>query len=257
MKPESPVKQSPDLQHAISLKLLDGKLHLAPLKDPQKVLDVGTGTGVWAIDFSEEYPDAEVLGTDLSPIQRDYAPPHLRFEIGDAEDEWDYDRPFDYIHGRYMCPFISDPAKLFRRAYENLAPGGWVEFMEVIIYWQAIDDSLKGRAVKRWNDLLLEGIQRMGRDALSGLAYKRHMADAGLVNVVEKKFALPTSPWAKGKEEKFLGALQQMNTLQGIEAITTSVFSKGLGWTSEQIDEFLVEVKKDVADKRIHSFIPM
>ncbi|KAI8247308.1 Secondary metabolism regulator LAE1 [Colletotrichum sp. SAR 10_77] len=35
----------------------------------KRVLDVGTGTGLWAIDFADEHPDAEVLGTDLSPVQ--------------------------------------------------------------------------------------------------------------------------------------------------------------------------------------------
>jgi hypothetical protein len=36
----------------------------------ETVLDIGTGTGAWAIDFADEYPKAEVIGTDLSPIQR-------------------------------------------------------------------------------------------------------------------------------------------------------------------------------------------
>ena len=31
------------------LQLHDDKLFCAPLKDPQNVLDVGTGTGIWAM----------------------------------------------------------------------------------------------------------------------------------------------------------------------------------------------------------------
>ena len=59
-----------DFQHAIFQRTLGGKLHLAPIpKDVQNVLDVGTGTGIWAIDFADEYPSARVIGTDLSPIQ--------------------------------------------------------------------------------------------------------------------------------------------------------------------------------------------
>ena len=42
-----------DLYHHIFLLLLGGRLHSAPLENPQKVLDVGTGTGIWAIDFAE------------------------------------------------------------------------------------------------------------------------------------------------------------------------------------------------------------
>jgi methylase of polypeptide subunit release factors len=32
------------------LHLCEGRLHYAPLKNPQQVVDIGTGTGVWAID---------------------------------------------------------------------------------------------------------------------------------------------------------------------------------------------------------------
>lgn len=33
---------------------LENKLHLAPIgSDPQNVLDIATGTGIWAIDFGK------------------------------------------------------------------------------------------------------------------------------------------------------------------------------------------------------------
>jgi methylase of polypeptide subunit release factors len=54
-----------DLHHEIMLQLLDGQHHLAPLDNPQRILDIGTGTGIWAIDMAYRYPSAEVIGTDL------------------------------------------------------------------------------------------------------------------------------------------------------------------------------------------------
>jgi methylase of polypeptide subunit release factors len=54
-----------DMHHEIMLQLLGGKLHLAPIDTPQKILDIGTGTGIWAIDAADTYPSAEVVGTDL------------------------------------------------------------------------------------------------------------------------------------------------------------------------------------------------
>jgi methylase of polypeptide subunit release factors len=37
------------------LLLLCQSLHLAPIRNPHEILDIGTGTGIWAID-SESNP---------------------------------------------------------------------------------------------------------------------------------------------------------------------------------------------------------
>lgn len=39
--------------HHIYLMLLKGELFQAPIKDPKRVLDLGTGTGLWAIEYAE------------------------------------------------------------------------------------------------------------------------------------------------------------------------------------------------------------
>jgi len=39
-------------------------------------MDVGTGTGIWAIDMADRFPNAQVKGIDLSPIQPNWVPPN-------------------------------------------------------------------------------------------------------------------------------------------------------------------------------------
>lgn len=56
------------------LLILRDPIHL---DSPQHILDIGAGTGIWAIDSANKYPSAEVIGTevigtDLSPIQRSW-----------------------------------------------------------------------------------------------------------------------------------------------------------------------------------------
>ncbi|KAI3528403.1 hypothetical protein CSPX01_16238 [Colletotrichum filicis] len=60
-----------DLQQQQFLHSVDGNLGLSPPNQDdypaKRVLDIGTGTGIWAIEFGELKPEAEVIGIDLSP----------------------------------------------------------------------------------------------------------------------------------------------------------------------------------------------
>lgn len=38
-----------DMKHAMIVNLCGGRLHYAPLENPHEILDIGTGTGIWAI----------------------------------------------------------------------------------------------------------------------------------------------------------------------------------------------------------------
>ena len=58
-----------DLSHHMFKITMGDKLYLAPIGKPATVLDIGTGTGIWAIEMGDNFPDAEILGTDLSPTQ--------------------------------------------------------------------------------------------------------------------------------------------------------------------------------------------
>jgi trans-aconitate methyltransferase len=135
-----------DLLHHVRNLVLNDQLFRTPLgESPQRVLDVGTGTGIWAIDFADSFPSAEVTGTDLSPIQPSWVPPNLRFIVDDAESPWLYSvkRPFDFIHARDLAGAITDWPRLIRQSYEHLRPGGWIELQEFEVTLRADDDSMR------------------------------------------------------------------------------------------------------------------
>jgi methylase of polypeptide subunit release factors len=60
-----------DLNHHLCLLLLDDELHFTKLPEDKsiRILDVGTGTGIWAMDMGDKFPNAHVIGNELSPIQ--------------------------------------------------------------------------------------------------------------------------------------------------------------------------------------------
>lgn len=108
-----------DLMHLIFTMAADGYLHLAPINwHPQRILDIGCGTGAWCIEMSDAYPSAEVVGVELSPSQPTLVPPNLTFQIDDFDDEWTYSRSFDYIHARLLAGRIRDWPRLLRQCFE-------------------------------------------------------------------------------------------------------------------------------------------
>ncbi len=48
-----------DLTHQMFRLVLNDRLHLAPIENgPIKILDIGTGTGIWAIEMGNALPRA-------------------------------------------------------------------------------------------------------------------------------------------------------------------------------------------------------
>ncbi|KAF4122900.1 putative methyltransferase [Geosmithia morbida] len=97
-----------------------------------QILDVGAGNGIWAIEMAKRYPQADVLGVDLSSalLPKD-VPPNLTFEIADMAEPWP-PRLYDYIHLRNVADGgIRDWERLVAEAVAHLQPGGKVEFSEI------------------------------------------------------------------------------------------------------------------------------
>ncbi|VTT58749.1 unnamed protein product, partial [Fusarium fujikuroi] len=78
------------------------------------------------LDMADEYPSAEVLGTDISAVQPAFVPLNCSFQIEDAQLDWTF-KPdeFDFIHIRYLYGAIDDWKKLYRQAFAHLPVGGW------------------------------------------------------------------------------------------------------------------------------------
>lgn len=118
-----------DLQHSKFSLLLDSRLYLAPVSSNlQKILDLGTGSGIWAIEMAQMYSSAHVIGVDTAAVQPVWVPPNLQFEIDDIEDDWLWgENSFDFIHAREIILAIHDWPRLIAQAFKALRPGGYLQ----------------------------------------------------------------------------------------------------------------------------------
>ncbi|TEA17468.1 putative methyltransferase tdiE [Colletotrichum sidae] len=214
-------------------------------------------TGIWAIEFGEEHPEADILGVDLSATQPASVPSNVRFEVDDIEDEWIFSRPFQYIHSRYMFSGIRDWARYIRRCYENLEPGGYLEIQETDVHIRSDDDSLKTEhALYRWGDLLMEGALKLGAAYLDPPTLKDLMIEAGFEDVSMSLYKFPSNTWPKDGKFKEIGMWNHQNFMDAVEAITMAPFTRGLEWTPEEVSVFLIDVRKDGKDRSIHAYWP-
>jgi SAM-dependent methyltransferase len=93
---------------------------LGEVPPPRRVLDLGTGTGIVALALAERYPEADVVGIDLSPGMieeaRGKVPAELgsrvRFEVGDASALACPDGEFDLVVLSNMIPFADELARI-------------------------------------------------------------------------------------------------------------------------------------------------
>ena len=178
-----------DFQHHVSLMLLNGELYRAPIgDDPRRILDVGTGTGIWAIDIADKFPEAQVIANDLSAIQPKWVPPNLQFEIDDCEQEWIYSQKFDFIHMRALGGSIADWPMLLSRAYDYLNPGGWIELAEYETKSWTDDDSLpKSSSLHEFMETVNAASVQIGRVMNIAPDLERLLKEAGFQSVSDEK----------------------------------------------------------------------
>ncbi|CCX33335.1 S-adenosyl-L-methionine-dependent methyltransferase [Pyronema domesticum] len=246
-----------DLHHEILLQVMDERLFIAPVQEPNRILDIGTGTGIWAIDVADQFPGAEVIGTDLSPIQPAWVPPNCRFEVDDADLEWTFKKEsFDFIHSRNLIPGIGDWQKLVRQMYDACTPGGFVEIGELGATLHSDDGTMsKTNGLKIHMDLCREAMIKIGRPFPESEQWIRDLLiNAGFVDVRTESFKEPIGPWPKERRKKQIGAMVLLQSEAGLEAYGMAPLTRILDMPQEEAHKVFVEAHKAVKNKNYHTY---
>ncbi|KAF5615166.1 methyltransferase [Fusarium tjaetaba] len=252
-------QQRLDLQHHIWRLLLGGALHTAPLPSPDsteeyRILDLGCGTGIWAIEMADEYPNATVAGVDLSPIQPDWVPGNCMFHVDDYEDEWTYreSEKFDYIHGRALSGTSADWMKFYKQALNNMKPGGYMEMQEYDA-WIFSDDDSCDRApwTMEWVNKLDEASKMFGKQINVAKYHKQWMIDAGFEDVVERVYRIPIGPWAKDPTLKELGKFELTHMQMSVESHTPALFTRVWNYSHDQVMVLMEGVKREFRSREL------
>lgn len=203
---------------------------------PQMILDVGMGTGRWALEVATQFPTATVVGMDLirpptierilqelhAPTLSQAQPPatgpttgqpsNFRFVVGNVLNRLPFpDGAFDYVHMRFLSAAI--PLARWQQVMYELARvtrrGGWIEVVdtswtplqggpatEQLFYWARIAGMM--------HEINLELAAWLGSLFL----------DSGLGNVTAPRLQLPM-----GRAGGRIGSMVAANAMAVAEAI--------------------------------------
>ncbi|TDZ29488.1 7-dehydrocholesterol reductase [Colletotrichum trifolii] len=248
-------------RHYWETLFFDDKLFLAPIgNSPQRVLDVGTGTGIWAIDFADEFPSSEVIGVDISPIQPIWIPPNCKFQIDDIEQPWTWSEDsFDFIHIRHLEASVSDWPALYTQAFDHLKPGGYIEIKEFEIGHRSLaygDNLPEDHIHNRTTKIMLQAAAKLGKPLTQtrdhGVA--KALRAAGFVDIVGKRWTIPIGCWPADPKLKEVGQCNWKFIDQSFEGFCLFLLKEVMGWEYEKIVVFVEENRQALRDLRLQSF---
>ncbi|EEH44098.2 uncharacterized protein PADG_00387 [Paracoccidioides brasiliensis Pb18] len=240
-----------DFLHHIFRLTLDGDLCYTKLENPQRILDIGTGT------VAEIYPGAHVIGTDLSPIQPGGIPDNVEFIVDDALQEWTFpESSVDFIHIRCLGGSIPDWPQLLSQCYKVIRPGGQIELSEARTQLCCDDGSFPEESLcKKW----MKEHQRLAKKCgfhfdvfpeFRGWAY-----NAGFVDVDTSEKIVPAGTWPRDRNLKRRGAYFMAQLLDfALDSYSVALFTRGGGWHEEEVRGLLNGVKAELRTNKMHLY---
>jgi ubiquinone/menaquinone biosynthesis C-methylase UbiE len=236
-----------DFQHYMLRYALRGN-YASPIQHPTSILDVGSGTGRWAMEIAQLFPYANVIGTDLVEPKTESVnaslgnglerrPENHAFVQANVMEGLPFaDNSFDYVHMRlllFAIPHTSWPA-VTRELLRVTRPGGWVESVETGPQQDG------GRAMDKIVAWITEASMRRGVDPLLGPRVAQFFADAGLRNMVTRELRLPVGAYG-GR----LGTMAAADVFGVISGVKPMVVAQGIT-DAASYDAAMAQAREDL-----------
>ena len=137
----------------------------------------------------------------------------------------------------------------------HLKPGGYIEFQDFCLPTRC-DDTAAAATSKAlaYNKDIIGISERMGFNVQAPLFWHEYLQAAGFVDIHSKWSNWPVGPWAKHKKNKELGRLAFVDFYDGMTSAAT-LFQKFLGYTTEEAQVLVAEVRKEFRDQKVHLYV--
>ncbi|KAG8953822.1 hypothetical protein FRC04_001452 [Tulasnella sp. 424] len=213
------------------------------------VLDIGTGSGVWAMALAKQFPNTDVIGLDIVPVNPSSEPPP------------------NCLHVRALLQGIKDYTALFQQIARLLQPGGVLLVVEPTY---AGYDGDKNRILAKepgepgftWFHRMFTFAKQatMARNPSLCLIEKvgQLLTDMGgetWQSVQTVDAFIPIGIWSTDPIERLAGDFMRQNALQAREALRSMFLSSGL--TAEDVDQFVHGLTDELTEARVQQYLKL
>jgi ubiquinone/menaquinone biosynthesis C-methylase UbiE len=231
-----------DFQHYMLRYALKGNF-AAPVSQPRDILDVACGTGRWCVEMAALFPDANVIGLDITPLSEGGAarPDNFAFVQGNMLEGLPFpDNSFDFVHQRLVI--VALPTEQWLRQVQELLrvtrPGGWVELVE--------GDLLPGGpGLQTLNALGVRLSEKRGMSFSNASRLDEYLRLAGARRVERRVVQLPV-----GKRTGRLGAMAETDYLAILSSVRGFLISQG-AITEERHTQAFAQAQAELASGRL------
>ncbi|RKP11496.1 S-adenosyl-L-methionine-dependent methyltransferase [Piptocephalis cylindrospora] len=158
-----------ELQHNI-LRYTLRRNHFVHLDQPQSILHIGCGTGIWLREMAQDYPQCQFLGIDWPTpalFNEQYAPGNVRFKGHTLVDRPFPTQPNSFSLCRIALQLPTIDADTYRgmlhEAYMALEPRGWMEVIEMgVTLLHQPTTSSESPAIRKLNGWIRRVCRRQG-----------------------------------------------------------------------------------------------
>ncbi|KAK6210762.1 hypothetical protein LQW54_005967 [Pestalotiopsis sp. IQ-011] len=188
-------------------------LHEVSIPQGPAILDLGCGTGIWAIDMADQYQFGKVIGLDLNFSQPER---HLKPSTGVIEH---VEIDFTPLSGDNSLPYDSR-----------------------LRFW--------------FNELRLAH-QQAGRPIVLDPTPETLLRQAGFEDIKRNIKEIPYHPWPSSEHQRDVGRWFNLGMVHGLEAMSLAPLTRHRGYSKEQVDALLQDVKREICTRTFRSHCTM
>ncbi|KAG9008864.1 hypothetical protein FRB94_012833 [Tulasnella sp. JGI-2019a] len=269
--------QRQDIEHRV-LSLVMDSLYAAPelvrramVPRPNvvsAVLDIGTGSGSWAMDMAREFPHADVVGLDLVPpnVSQEDIPSNCRFEVDDVNlDMSHYAKSFNIVHMRSIAMGVNNFQDLIHRLAQTLRADGAILLVggDYRLYREDLSPSpmvQEGEPGWTASQAIFTAIHNMGKkrggDLDAALSWTKYLnANPMYTNVGMQDIFVPLGPWMSQLDSRCtqISELVRQQMIAGFKTYGATTIEGGL--KESTIERWLKMSEKEMKEMQPRIFV--